>query len=272
MIDYKQQYLILKHKYLQSKDNTQVGGKIFQKDLTLYIVATPTDEQLIHTIKQITDKLIAKNIAPYRAPHITMFQLTLNAENPDIKMFQEKQFYDKIRKIYDRTLANPKESQLLESYQFPRDYSLSGYRPGHFLRNYRQLDPKKILDFRNQIYDLIENILGKPTIKDYENPRTGTGYKIYSYNKQPLFATTNYHLKSWAPHINFLNDFDIQKHNPKLYDKLKTKSGVNKTNILRYTIRKIPKEALETINMAKQTNGLTLAIKAVGENVFVVKL
>ena len=81
-MDYKLKYYKYKAKYLNLKKQLaiiQTGGKLFQKKQILYIVATISQPKLKKLAKEITDMLIGKNIKPYRAPHITLFNLIINA-------------------------------------------------------------------------------------------------------------------------------------------------------------------------------------------------
>jgi hypothetical protein len=261
---YKQKYIKYKTKYLNLKrhQGLQIGGKLFDKQQTLYIVATISDPKLKRVAKKITDTIIAKNVKPYRDPHITLFNLTINALNPDSIIFQDPKFYNKIRKVYDKTIGNPEDPLILESYEYPKGFSLSGYRPRHFLKYYRQLNPDKIFDFRDMIYGLLEKRLGrgKATVKDDINITTGAKYHIVSFGKKELFAESLY-FDNWKPHLNFLNDFDIDKNNEGLAEDLtRVKSGKEKTDIVLGEIDSINQNVLEYIDMSEQMDNLTYAL------------
>jgi hypothetical protein len=261
LTDYKWQYYKYKRKYLNLKERLQVqaGGKIFQKRQILYIVATISQPKLKAITKEITDTILGNDNEPYRAPHITLFNLVINADNNDSSIFKMKDFYSKIRDIYAETIANDSDPLVLEAIPFPMDFSFVGFRPRHFIRNYEQMDPQKILDFREGILNLIKEKLGKPKIKDLID-LTGAKYHVYSFNGSELFAEYAYY-DAWKPHINFLNEFDIEKHNPKLHSELsKYRSGTMKVNVLVDEIKNIPQEIYEVINMARQMRNLTYAI------------
>ena len=262
-MDYKMKYYKYKAKYLnlrsQQQLQLQIGGKLFQKKQILYIVATISQPKLKKTTKKITDIILGKNIKPYRTPHITLFNLIINAENDDNVIFQDENFYNQIKNIYKETIANPNDPLILSAKPFPKDFSFSGYRPRHFLKNYKQLNPEKILDFRRMIFSLIETILGKPNIKNVYND-TGAKYYIYSYHGKELFAESSYY-DTWKPHINFLNEFDIQKHNPDLYQKLNQYYyGNKKANILVDEINHLPLDIYDDINMAIEMKNITYAL------------
>lgn len=264
MTDYEHKYFKYKNKYMKLQNmilNNQSGGKIFPKDQILYIVSTITDLKLKKVTKKITDTIIGKNIKPYNAPHITLFHLTINSSNPDSIIFQDPDFYNKIKEMYDSTIANTNDPLILESYDSSKLYSLSGNWPRHFIRNYKQLNPQKIIDFRDKIYEIIEAKLGEPTIKDYVNPKTGGKHKIFSYNNNELFAVSRYY-DYWKPHINFFNDFDIKKNNKKLSDKLdKLNKKPEKLNLILDKINHISQDIFSHIDMSKQMKNLTYALK-----------
>ena len=289
MVDYKVKYYKYKAKYLNLKQQqlqVQIGGKVFQKKQILYIVATISQRKLKKITKEITDTIIGKNIKPYRAPHITLFNLIINAENEDNMIFQDEKFYNQIKNIYDETMVDRNDPLILEAKPFPKDWTLPGYRPRYFLKNYKPLDRQKILDFRERIFDLIETFLGKPKINDYYD-KWGSKYYIYSYHGKELFAESSYYdkwkqefqmckstfessviqdknrcaISSWKPHLNFLNDFDIQKHNPDLYEKLNQYYYRNdKVDMLVNKINHLPLEIYNEINMATQMRKITYAI------------
>lgn len=248
-----------KAKYLNLKQQLQTGGKLFPKKQILYIVATISQPKLKKITKKITDKIIGKNIKPYRAPHITLFNILINAENDDSIIFQDEDFYDQIKNIYEETMADRNNPSILETKPFPKDFSFPGFMPRYFIKNYKALDPQKILDFREKIFKLIETFLGKPTIDDYIDSR-GAKYYIYSYHGKELFAESSYY-DTWHPHLDFLNSFDIQKHNPKLYNELnKHYYGRDKVKVLLNKISHIPQDYLNEINMATQMRKVTYAI------------
>ena len=258
-MDYKMKYYKYKAKYLNLKQQqSQIGGKIFQKKQILYIVATISQPKLKKITKEITDTIIGKNIKPYRAPHITLFNLIINAENDDNIIFQDENFYNQIKNIYLQTIADRNNPLILIAKPFPKDFTFPGYKPRYFLKNYKPLDPQKILDFRQGIFDLIETTLGKPKINVYyEN--NGAKYYIYSYHGKELFAESSYY-DVWKPHINFLNDFDIQKHNLDLYQKLNQYYGGEKVDVLVNKINHVSLDIYNEINMATQMRNITYAI------------
>lgn len=259
-MDYEIKYYRYKAKYLNLQRKLQLGGKLFQQKQILYIVATISESKLKKITKKITDTILGRNIKPYRAPHITLFNILINEDNDDNRIFQDKNFYNHVKKNYEDTIANPNDPLILEAKPYPRDFSFSGYRPRHFLRNYEPLERQKILDFRQSIFDLIEEKLGKPNIRVYWD-NSKTKYYIYSYNGEELFAESSYY-DEWQPHINFLNEFDIQKHNPELYEELNEYYyGRDKVNVLVDKINNISQEIYNEINMATQMQNITYAIQ-----------
>lgn len=259
---YKVKYLNLKYKLYNNNLNftqQQIGGKLFQKKQILYIVATVSQPKLKEITKEITDTILGENIKPYSAPHITLFNLIINAENTDNSIFQKENFYNQIKNIYAQTIADRNNPLILKGTPFPRDFSFSGFRPRHFIKNYEQLDSQKILDFRERIFSLIESVLGKSKIKNYID-NTGGKYHIYSFGGQELFAESRYY-DVWKPHINFLNEFDIQKDNPNLYQELNQyHSSIEKVDILVNKIKHIPQEIYNYINMGTQMRNITYAL------------
>ena len=258
---YKAKYLNLKHQLDLTRPNKQLqlGGKIFNKKQILYIVATISQQKLKKSAKKITDKLIGKNIKPYRAPHITLLNLIINAENDDNIIFQDEKFYNQIQKIYAKTIADKNDPLVLVSKRRPWDFSFPGFMPRYFLKNYNAVNPQKILDFRQKIFKLIEKFLGKSKKKVYLDNK-GSEYYIYSYQGKELFAESSYY-DTWKPHLDFLNSFDIQKHNPGLYGELyKYYRGREKVKILLDEINDIPQEIFDEINMATQMRNITYAI------------
>lgn len=252
---YKTKYLnLIKQKQLQ----LQRGGKLFKKKQILYIVATISQPKLKKITKEITDTIIGKNIKPYRVPHITLFNILINAENDDNIIFQDEKFYGQIKNIYEEIIANRDDPLILEAEPPPSDYTFPGFMPRYFLKNYNALDPQKILDFRQNIFKLIEKFLGKSKMNVYFDDR-GSKYYIYSYHGKELFAESSYY-DSWKPHLDFLNSFDIQKHNPDLYDELNKYYGKEKVDILVDKIDHIPQDFLNEINMATQMRRITYAI------------
>lgn len=151
-MDYKLKYYKYKTKYLELKLNSLIGrgGKIFQQKQILYIVATISQPKLKKITKEITDTILGPNIKPYRAPHVTLFNLIVNAENDDNIIFQDERFYNKIIDIYAETIADRDNPLILSAKPFPRDYSFSGFKPRHFIKNYKPLDPDKIQIFRER--------------------------------------------------------------------------------------------------------------------------
>ena len=258
MVDYKLKYYKYKAKYYNLLQQLQQsGGKVFQKKQLLYIVATISQQKLKKITKELTDTILGKNVKPYRAPHITLFHIMINAENDDNKIFQDEKFYNKIAKIYEEAIADKDDPLILEAKPFPKDWTLPGYRPRYFLRNYKSLDPEKIQNFRQQIFSLIETFLGKPKIKDYYDG--WSKYYIYSYHGKELFAESSYYDK-WKPHLDFMNDFDIEKHNPALYKKIEKYYGKGKVDLLVNKINHLPLEIYNEINMATQMRKITYAI------------
>jgi len=256
--NYKTKYLKYKSKYLALQQQLQTGGKIFQKSQILYIVATISQAKLKKITKEITDIIIGKNIKPYRAPHITLFNLIINAENDDSIIFQDEKFYNQIKKIYKETIVDHNNPLILRAKPFPKDFTFPGYRPKYFLKNYKPLNKQKILDFRQRIFKLIETFLGKPKISVYTDDK-GATYYIYSYHGKELFAESSYY-DFWKSHLNFLNDFDIQKHNPDLYDRLNKYYSNDKVDVLTKEINHLPLEFYDEINMATQMRAITYAI------------
>lgn len=178
---------------------------------------------------------------------------------PIILFSKIKKFYNQIKKIYVDTIADQNEPLILEAIPFPKDFSFSGFRPRHFIKNYKQLNSHKIHDFRDRIFNLIETRLGLPKIKKIID-NNGAKYNIYSFNGQELFAESKYYEK-WKPHINFLNEFDIQKHNPQLYQELsKYYSNKEKVDVLVDKIKHIPQGIFNNINMATQMRNITYAL------------
>lgn len=274
-INYHKKYLKYKYKYIVLQNSLkQIGGKkIFPIEQMLYIVATITDPKLRKIAKQITDIIIAKNIKPYRDPHITLYQIFINAENPDSSIFQDPSFYNRIKNIYDQTLANPEDPLILESYPPPYDYNLVGRYPGYFIRNYLQTNPSKIFDFHNGLIGLIVSRLGKPSVKEYHDEETDVKYQIFSFQNRKLFLVPKQHYDRWHPHLDFLNTFDIQKHNQKLAKELeKYYTTEERTNIIVDEITNIPQALLEYIDMAKQMKKITYALSVNGKNLLTVKL
>lgn len=268
-MDYHHKYLKYRYKYfsLINELDDQIGGmKLFYKEQMLYIVATISDRKLKKVAKQITDTIIAKNKKPYRAPHITLYQIFIDGDNPDSKIFHDSKFYRKVKKIYDQTIANKDDPLILESYRYPRDYSLVGRFPGHFIRNYRQINPYKILDFRNGIIGLLEDYLGKASVKDLDE------YCSYSFHGRELFLVPQQHYQKWNPHLNFLNTFDIDRHNPKLQKKLgKYQYSHEKVQILVDQIENIPQDTLEYIDMGSQMKNMTYALREGNKELLTVK-
>jgi len=202
---------------------------------------------------------LGKNIKPYRDPHVTLFNLIINTENTDSTIFQNENFYNQIKNIYAETIADRNNPLILEAIPFPRDFNFSGFRPRHFIKNYEPLNSHKILDFRERIFSLIETMLGKAKIKNYID-LSGAKYQIYSFGGQELFAESRYY-EVWKPHINFLNEFDIQKHNPSLYQELNQyHSSSEKVDVLVDLIKHIPQEIYNLINMATQMRNITYAL------------
>ena len=265
-MNYIKEYNKYKAKYLELKDemdtqNIQTGGKIFDKRQILYIVATISDPELKRVSKRITDKIIAKNVKPYRDPHITLFHLTINADHPDANIFQDPKFYNHVRSIYDKTIADPKDPLILEAQPFPRDFSLPGYKPRYFIKNYKQQNPDKIFDFRNGIFDMLQHELGKSTIRDDIDPATGARYHVHYYKHKKLFAESRYY-DTWKPHLDFLNDFDIEKNNYELSKKLnRYRTNREKADVVANEISSIPQQILESIDMSKQMLNITYALK-----------
>lgn len=259
-MDYKQKYHKYKTKYLNLKQELQkqTGGKIFNKKQILYIVATISQPKLKKTTKEITDTIIGKNIKPYRAPHITVLNLTINSENEDSRLFVDEKFYNKTKDIYAATIANKDDPLILKTKPFPKGFTLPGYRPRYFLKNYKPVDPQQILNFRAKIFDLINSFMGKPKIVEY-TADNGARYYIYSYHGRELFAESSYY-DTWKPHINFLNDFDIEKHNPDLYKEINKIYGYSKVNVLLDQIKDIPQEIYDEIDMSRQMRNMTYAI------------
>ena len=245
--------------YGNSFSELQTGGKLFPKQQILYIVATISQAKLKKTTKQITDTIIGKNIKPYRDPHITLFNLIINSENPDNIIFQDENFYNKIKNIYEQTIANKNDPLILSSKSRPWDFSFPGYMPRYFLKNYKAVNPQKILDFRQKIFKLIGKFLGKSKMKVHIDNK-GSTYYIYSYHGVELFAESSYY-DIWKPHLDFLNSFDIQKNNPDLYEKLyKHYYERQKVAILVNEINHIPQEIYDEINMGTQMRNITYAI------------
>ena len=266
-MNYKEKYHKYKTKYIKLKNyisnniftSTQIGGKIFQKKQILYIVATISQAKLKKTTKEITDTILGKNVKPYRAPHITLFNLIINANNIDNGIFQNQKLYDLIESFYAEMIANKNDPLILEAKTFPHDFSFTGYRPRHFVKNYKPINRQKILDFKHKIFGQLETMLGKFEIRDHID-NTGARYHVYSFNGQELFAESTYY-DVWKPHINFLNEFDIQKHNPDLYEELhQYYSGAAKVAILTNYIKDIPQQIYQNINMATQMKNITYAI------------
>ena len=259
---YKAKYLNLKYDLHNNNLNftqQQIGGKIFQKKQIFYIVATVSQAKLKKITKEITDTILGKNIKPYRDPHVTLFNLIINTENTDSIIFQNENFYNQIKNIYAETIADRNNPLILEAIPFPRDFNFSGFRPRHFIKNYEPLNSHKILDFRERIFSLIETMLGKAKIKNYID-LSGAKYQIYSFGGQELFAESRYY-EVWKPHINFLNEFDIQKHNPSLYQELNQyHSSSEKVDVLVDLIKHIPQEIYNLINMATQMRNITYAL------------
>ena len=269
-MDYKMKYYKYKSKYLalqqQLQPRVQIGGKIFQKKQILYIVATISEPKLRKITKQVTDKILGRNIKPYRSPHITLLNLIINSENADNIIFQDENFYNQIGNIYKETIADKNNPLILSAIPPPHDYTFPGFMPRYFLKNYKALDPEKILDFRDKIFKLLESFLGKPKID-----AKGSGYYIYSYHGKELFAESKYY-DEWQPHLDFLNSFDIQKHNPNLDAKLnKYYYGRDKAKILVNEIKDIPQEIYDEINMATQMKNITYAIDHLLEKKFTPK-
>lgn len=257
-MDYKMKYYKYKAKYLNLQQELQTGGKIFQKKQLLYIVATISQPKLKKTTKEITDTIVGKNIKPYRAPHITLLNFIINAENEDNAIFCDEKFYNQIKNIYGETIADKKSPLILSAKPPPGDFTFPGFMPRYFLKNYKALDPQKILDFRKKIFKLIETFLGKSKMNIYIDDK-GSKYYIYSYHGKELFAESSYY-DTWKPHLDFLNSFDIQKHNTDLYEKLDKYYGREKVKVLVNEINHIPQEIYNKINMATQMRNITYAI------------
>lgn len=241
------------------------GEKIFTNQQILYIVATITDSKLKKQVNRLTNIILGKNNKPYRQPHITLFHLIINSDNPDSDIFQKPSFYNKIAKIYKNTLANSKDSLILKALQFPRDYSLAGYRPRHFIKNYKPVNYQKILDFRNDIYDLIETYLGEEVkITNYQPQNSYVKYKIYSYHKKnkELFAIEHHHYATWKPHLNFLNDFDINSKNEDLSREItRYSTNIERVDILVEEIEYNNIVMDDIIDMSKHMREVTYSVK-----------
>ena len=258
-MDYKMKYYKYKTKYLNLLQLQKGGGKIFTKTQILYIVATISQPKLKKLTREITDAILGVGIKPYRTPHITLFNLVINEKNDDNSIFQDENFYSQIKDIYAETIADQNNPLILCAKQYPQDFSFPGFMPRYFLKNYDALDPKKILDFRQKIFKLIETFLGKSSVNEYIDNR-GSLYYIYSYHGKELFAESSYY-DVWKPHLDFLNSFDIQKHNPNLYDELNQYySGKEKVNVLVNKINDVPQDYFNEINMATQMRNITYAI------------
>lgn len=148
---YNAKYLNLKHRdcmdctFMEKPLQDQVGGKLFQKKQKLYIVATISQPKLKKITKEITNIILGKNIKPYRAPHITLLNLIINGENDANVIFQDEKFYNQIKDNYTETIADKSNPLILSAKPFPQDYSFPGFMPKYFIKNYKALDPKKIL-------------------------------------------------------------------------------------------------------------------------------
>src|SRR5438105_55163 len=82
------------------------------------------------------------NIKTTRVPHITIFNLIINSENPDSNIFYDKKFYNQIKGIYQRTIANTHDPLILYTGPFPKNFTFPGFKPRYFLKNYKQSDPE----------------------------------------------------------------------------------------------------------------------------------
>ena len=256
-MSYQQKYYKYKTKYLNLKQQ-QTGGKLFQKKQIFYIVATISQPKLKKITKEVTNTILGENIKPYRAPHITLLNLIINAENTDNIIFQDEKFYNKTKKSYADTIANRNDPLILNAKPYPKDLSFTGYRPRHFIKNYEPENSEKIFEFRERILNSIEGLLGKARIKEYIDNR-GAGYYIYSYHGKELFAESKYY-DVWKPHLNFLNEFDIEKHNSKLYRELGQSDSMEKVDVLANKIKNIPQEIYDNINMSTQMRNITYSV------------
>lgn len=266
-MDYKTKYHKYKAKYLELLKRMQTGGKIFKQKQILYIVATISQPKMRQITNELTARLLGPKVKPYRAAHVTVLNLQINAENPDSSLFQNPDFYNRIPDIYADTLANARDPAILFAEPAPRDYSLPGYRPRYFIKNYYIDNADKILAFREKIFGLVQEFLGKPKITETRDT-TGAKYYVYSYHGRELFAESSYY-DVWKPHLNFMNDFDIEKSNPDLYHQLvKSYTSREKVEILLHEIGDIPLDIYQEINMARQMRKLTYAIDHVMQKKF----
>jgi hypothetical protein len=261
-MDYKEN----KTMYLNLRNQALTGGKIFHKKQNLYIVATVSQRALKHICKEITDTIIGHNIKPYRSPHITLFNLIINPEHPDHVIFQDKKFYNKIKDIYAKTIADKNDPLILEALPAPRDYGFPGFWPKYFIKNYRQTNRQKILDFRQMVFALITKMIPGLKIKDSIDTNQ-VNYHVYLVDGQELFAESSYY-DTWKPHLDFLNDQDIRRHNPALYQELdEHRSKDEKINILLDKINYIS-DTLTDINMSTQMRNITYAVDHVLQKKF----
>jgi len=258
---FREKYYKYKAKYTKLKNSLpiQTGSKIFEKKQILYIVATISQSKLKKATKQVTNTILGPDVKPYRAPHITLFHLIINAHNEDNVIFQNKKFYNSVASFYAETIGDYSDPLILQALPVPHDFSFTGYRPRHFIKNYKPMDRHQILDFRQKIFDWITNMLGEPVVEDRTDV-TGATYHVHSFGGQELFAESTYY-DIWKPHINFLNEFDIQKHNAKLYEELgQYRYGIGKVTVLKDFIRDVPQKIYQDINMATQMRNLTYAV------------
>jgi len=204
-------YLKYQNKYIALKNSLKGGGKPFDNNMSLFIMAKITGD----TLERINERRrIALGVGTeLKDLHLTFLQLHVNMIHPNIGIFQNIDLIECIKKSFIENIINsgirfesinPATGRGMWDFLGPSDIV-----DKYWARIYN-FDPKfieNIRKFRKDIYDFLNRKLGQITHRREIRGADNTMYDIFSCNGNDLYAIVSDHyygVENWKPHISVL--------------------------------------------------------------------
>ena len=256
---YKYKYLKYKHKYLNIKNVNMKGGFNFINTTKFYILVKITNQYISDRLDERRKILLKGNLPLQTVLHLTLIQMELNQDNPDVKILEEKSFFDTVKNAYINSL---KKNNVILSSQFGQYDLLGSGNNQFFVKAYDSDQPLEISNFRTAIYQYIQSKLGPANIT--KKKINNIEYYVFSYKNNELFTVPEFYYGKgkWVPHVSILNTGDIQKYNPELYNSYLQQQTKNQKLLKLFTpIVEAQFKPIGKINMNTDTKELVMSFK-----------
>lgn len=243
------------------------AGSFFKNNTKFFIMANVNNNNIIDEIDKRRKLLLLGNSPVHNDVHITLLQFNINQDHPDAKIFYDPMFHRKIWDYYDDSM---RKNHLVLKY-IRGLYDLLGLSDKKFFAKIYQPDQQELItDFRKAIYKYIESEIGKYKIRKKKQGKDM--YYVFRIKGQDLISVPDFYygIGVWTPHVSVVNIKDVERYNPKLYNKYENyKTNRNKLNTLVQPILKAKFDPIGDIDMEHDVNLLRVSLRNIEKRIHI---